>query len=81
MQDIFIICDSGKLKLERYTKLKNISCLLNIINVTELRWMNCLEHVACILEDEILLQKLEGIESVVRIRRKFETDMKWTSQK
>jgi hypothetical protein len=54
MQGIFLICGSGKLKLERYTKLKNICSLLNIINVTELRWMNCLEHVACILGDEMI---------------------------
>jgi hypothetical protein len=27
------------------TKLYNILPLLNIINMTELRWMNCLEHV------------------------------------
>jgi len=52
MQDIFIICDSGKLKLERCTKLQNFCCLLNIINMIELRWMKCLEHLACILGDE-----------------------------
>jgi len=53
MQGIFLICSSGKLKLERYTKLRNICCLLNIINVIELRWMDCLEHVAHILGGEM----------------------------
>ena len=53
MQDIFI-CDSGKLKLERCTKLQIICSLLNIINIIELRWMDCVEHVACILGDDTI---------------------------